>query len=225
MQAMNSVKTIRSQAAETAARKRDLLRTEFLEIKALIEEKENQTPKVVMEEEKRVCNKFDYIYKILGNKKNEIQSLTEQIEMALTEGDDILFLKRAAALQRTSIKEAFVPVIEMNHDMIHAAYQSAINLKDVVKLAVNVPMDKRTDGTVSLWELAFCASALSSNERDSPSNPNIRINVKIKIPVAITAQSINQSGGETYTSYLLYGLTKLIFLNSSALLEFFLHTG
>uniref|UniRef100_A0A803XLJ2 RING-type E3 ubiquitin transferase n=1 Tax=Meleagris gallopavo TaxID=9103 RepID=A0A803XLJ2_MELGA len=145
VQAMNSVKTIRSQAAETAARKRDLLRAEFLEIKALIEEKENQTLKVVMEEEKRVCNKFDYIYKILGNKKNEIQSLTEQIEMALTEGDDILFLKRAAALQRTSIKEAFVPVIEMNHDMIHAAYQSAINLKDVVKLAVNVPMDKRTD--------------------------------------------------------------------------------
>ena len=41
--------------------------------------------------------------------------------------------------------------------MIHAAYQSAINLKDVVKLAVNVSVDKRTDGTVSLWELAFYA--------------------------------------------------------------------
>ncbi|POI27960.1 hypothetical protein CIB84_008290 [Bambusicola thoracicus] len=145
VQAMNSVKTIQSQVAETAARKRDLLRAEFLEIKALIEEKENQTLKVVMEEEKRVCNKFDYIYKILGNKKNEIQSLRDQIEMALTEGDDVLFLKRAAALQRTSVKEAFVPVIEMDHNMIHAAYQSAINLKDVVKLAVNVPVDKRTD--------------------------------------------------------------------------------
>lgn len=58
--------------------------------------------------------------------------------------------------------------------MIHAAYQSAINLKEVVKLAVNVPVDKRTDGIVSLWELAFCASALSSNERDSLSNPNIK---------------------------------------------------
>ncbi|XP_015735140.2 E3 ubiquitin/ISG15 ligase TRIM25 isoform X2 [Coturnix japonica] len=145
VQAMNSVKTIQSQAAETAARKRDLLRAEFMEIKALIEEKENQTLKVVMEEEKRVCNKFDYIYKILGSKKNEIQSLRDQIEMALTEGDDVLFLKRAAALQRTSIKEAFVPVIEMDHNMIHAAYQSAINLKDAVKLAVNASVDKRTD--------------------------------------------------------------------------------
>jgi len=53
----------------------------------------------------------------------------------------------------------------MDNNMIHAAYQSAINLKDVVKLAVNVSVDKRTDGTVSLWELAFYVSALSSNER------------------------------------------------------------
>lgn len=64
-----------------------------MEIKALIEEKENKTLKVVMEEEKRICSKLDYIYKILGSKKNEIQSLRDQIEMALTEGDDILFLK------------------------------------------------------------------------------------------------------------------------------------
>lgn len=78
-----------------------------MEIKALIEEKENQTLKVVMEEEKRVCNKFDYIYKILGNKKNEIQSLTEQIEMALTEGDDILFLKVMCPLDTDLILQVF----------------------------------------------------------------------------------------------------------------------
>ncbi|XP_065591651.1 E3 ubiquitin/ISG15 ligase TRIM25 [Cyrtonyx montezumae] len=145
VQAMSSVKSFQSQAAEAATRKRDLLRAEFSEIKALIEEKENQTLKVIMEEEKRVCNKFDYIYKVLGNKKNEIQSLRDQIEMALTEGDDVLFLKRAAALQRTPIKEAFVPAIEMDQNMIHAAYQSAINLKDVVKLTVNVSMEKKAD--------------------------------------------------------------------------------
>ncbi|OXB77030.1 UNVERIFIED_CONTAM: hypothetical protein H355_014852 [Colinus virginianus] len=145
VQAMSSVKSFQTQAAETATRKRDLLRAEFLEIKALIEEKENQALKVIMEEEKRVCNKFDYIYKVLGNKKNEIQSLRDQIEMALTEGDDVLFLKRAAALQRTPIKEAFVPVIEMDQNMIHAAYQSAINLKEAVKLTVNVSTEKKMD--------------------------------------------------------------------------------
>lgn len=92
---------------ETAARKRDLLRAEFLEIKALIEEKENQTLKVFMEEEKRVCNKFDYVYKILGNKKNEIQSLRDQIEMALTEGDDVLFLKVMCPLDASLILQVF----------------------------------------------------------------------------------------------------------------------
>lgn len=49
--------------------------------------------KVIADEEKRVCNKFDYINGILGSKKKEIQSLSDQIEMALTEGDDVLFLK------------------------------------------------------------------------------------------------------------------------------------
>ncbi|KAI6075706.1 E3 ubiquitin/ISG15 ligase TRIM25 isoform X3 [Aix galericulata] len=140
--AMNSVKTSQSQAAETAARKRDLMRNEFLEIKALIEEKENQIFKVISEEEKRVSNKFDYIYTVLGSKKNEIQSLRDQIEMALTEHDDVLFLKRAAALQRASPKEAFVPVIEMDQNLIHTAYQSAINLKETVKLTRNKQLGK-----------------------------------------------------------------------------------
>lgn len=81
-----------------ASRKADLIRIEFSEIKALIEERENQTLKVITDEEKRVSNKFDYIYGVLTSKKNEIQSLRDQIEMALTEGDDILFLKVIYAL-------------------------------------------------------------------------------------------------------------------------------
>ncbi|NXT44657.1 TRI25 ligase, partial [Pelecanoides urinatrix] len=134
--AMSTVKTNQSQVAETASRKKDLIRSEFSETKALIEERENQALKVIADEEKRVCNKFDFVYGVLGSKKNEIQSLRDQIEMALTEDDDVLFLKRAAALQRTLTKDAFVPAIEMDQNLIHSAYQSAINLKDVVKLAV-----------------------------------------------------------------------------------------
>ncbi|NXE08049.1 TRI25 ligase, partial [Lophotis ruficrista] len=172
-QAMNKVKSNQSQTAETASRKKDLIRNEFTEIKALIEERENQTLKVISDEEKRVCNKFDYIYGILGGKKNEIQSLRDQIEMALNEHDDILFLKRATALQRTSTKDAFVPLIEMDQNLIHSTYQSAINLKDIVKLSVTQCREKRAEGTVSLGELAFPALALSSKEGSSPSNPNI----------------------------------------------------
>ncbi|NWW98362.1 TRI25 ligase, partial [Caloenas nicobarica] len=134
--AMNVVKTKQNQVAEAASRKIDLIRIEFSEIKALIEERETQTLKVITDEEKRVSNKFDYIYGVLTSKKNEIQSLRDQIERALTEGDDILFLKRAASLQRTSTKDAYVPAIEMDQNLIHSTYQSAINLKDVVKLSV-----------------------------------------------------------------------------------------
>uniref|UniRef100_A0A8C3J181 RING-type E3 ubiquitin transferase n=1 Tax=Calidris pygmaea TaxID=425635 RepID=A0A8C3J181_9CHAR len=143
--AMSTVKTNQSQAAETVSRKKDLIRSEFSEIKALIEERENEILKLIADEEKRVCNKFDYIYGVLGSKKNEIQSLRDQIEMALTESDDILFLKRAAALQRTSTKDAFVPVIEIDQSLIHSTYQSAINLKDIVKLSVTQARERKVE--------------------------------------------------------------------------------
>lgn len=81
--------------------------------------------------------------------------------------------QRAAALQRTSTKDAFVPVIEMDQNLIHDTYHSAINLKDIVKLSVTHFKEKKPEGTVSLAELAFSALGLSSNEGSSPSNTNI----------------------------------------------------
>nr|XP_021144330.1 LOW QUALITY PROTEIN: E3 ubiquitin/ISG15 ligase TRIM25 [Columba livia] len=147
--AMNLVKTRQNQVTEAASRKTDLIRIEFSEIKALIEERENQTLKVIADEEKRVSNKCDYIYGILTSKKNEIQSLRDQIEMALTEGDDILFLKRAASLQRTSTKDAYVPAIDMDQNLIHSTYQSAINLKDVVKLSVTQCREARAEAKLT----------------------------------------------------------------------------
>ncbi|NXD41699.1 TRI25 ligase, partial [Copsychus sechellarum] len=145
--AMSTVKTNQSQSSETASRKKELIRNEFSEIKAVIEERENEIMKTITEEEKRVWNKFDYIYSVLGNKKNEIQSLKDQIEMALTESDDVLFLKRAAALQKASTKEAFVPVVEMDQNVMHSTYQAAILLKDVVKISVVQSREKKEEGT------------------------------------------------------------------------------
>ncbi|NXC51708.1 TRI25 ligase, partial [Aleadryas rufinucha] len=143
--AMSTVKTNQNQSAETASRKKELIGKEFSEIKAVIEERENEIMKAITEEEKRVWNKFDYIYSVLGNKKNEIHSLRNQIEMALTESDDVLFLKRAAALQRTSTKEAFVPVVEMDQNVMHSTYQSAINLKEIVKNSVTQSREKKEE--------------------------------------------------------------------------------
>ncbi|NXR51692.1 TRI25 ligase, partial [Hippolais icterina] len=143
--AMSTVKTNQNQTAETASRKKELIRNEFSEIKAAIEARENEIMKAITEEEKRVWNKFDYIYSVLGNKKNEIQSLKDQIEMALTESDDVLFLKRAAALQQTSTKEAFVPVVEMDQNVLHSTYQSAIMLKDTVKVSLIQSREKKEE--------------------------------------------------------------------------------
>ncbi|NXY48824.1 TRI25 ligase, partial [Ceuthmochares aereus] len=191
--AMNTVKTSQSQAAETASKKKELIRNEFSEIKALIEEKENQTLEVIADEEKRVCNRFDYIYSVLGSKKNEIQSLRDQIETALTEADDVLFLKRAAALQQTSIKEAFIPVNEMDQNLIHSAFQSAIILKETVRLSVTQSKEKSAEGTVSLEELAFSALTLSSNEVSSPSSPNIENKIVQQIQL-VTINSLVAAG-------------------------------
>ncbi|NXO73577.1 TRI25 ligase, partial [Phainopepla nitens] len=159
--AMSTVKTNQNQSAETASRKKELIRNEFSEVKAVIEERENEIIKAITEEEKRVWNKFDHIYSVLGNKKNEIQSLKDQIEMALTEIDDVLFLKRAAALTRSSIKEAFVPVVEMDQNVMHSSYQSAIVLKDTVKISVTQSREKKEEGTVPLGKLTFSTSALT----------------------------------------------------------------
>ncbi|XP_051653891.1 E3 ubiquitin/ISG15 ligase TRIM25 [Manacus candei] len=142
-QAMSTVKTNQSQSAETASRKKDLIRSEFSEIKAIIEERENEIMKAIADEEKRVWNKFDYIYSVLGKKKNEIQSLRDQIETALTESDDVLFMKRAVALQRTSPKEAFVPVVEMDQNVMNSTYMFAVNLRETLKLAAAVQYKER----------------------------------------------------------------------------------
>ncbi|NWI97703.1 TRI25 ligase, partial [Pitta sordida] len=147
-EAMSTVKTKQSQAAETASRKKDLIRNEFSEIKAIIEARENEIMKAFGDEEKRVLNKLDYIYNVLGHKKNEIQSLKDQIEMALTESDDVLFLKRAAGLQIKTPKEAFVPAVEMDQNVIHSAYKSAIDLKETLKLSVPQCKDKKPEVAV-----------------------------------------------------------------------------
>lgn len=72
-----------------------------------------------------------------------------------------LSFQRAAALQRTSIKEAFVPVVEMNQNVMHSTYQSAINLKEIVKSAMIQSREKKEEGIVSLGKLAFSTFALS----------------------------------------------------------------
>ncbi|KAM9258429.1 E3 ubiquitin/ISG15 ligase TRIM25-like [Cariama cristata] len=202
--AMNTVKTNQSQAAEAASRKKDLIRSEFLEIKALIEERENQTLKVIADEEKRVHNKFDYVYGVLGSKKNEIQSLRDQIEMALTEDDDVLFLKRAVALQQTSTKDAFVPVIEMDQNLIHSTYQSAVNLKDTVKLSVTQYREKKAEAklTPGKTKAPPVASPNKTSAGKKPAGPQEKKPVKVAPTTGAVTAAAGMSTKELIDSFL-----------------------
>uniref|UniRef100_A0A8C0V9G7 Tripartite motif containing 25 n=1 Tax=Cyanistes caeruleus TaxID=156563 RepID=A0A8C0V9G7_CYACU len=196
--AMSTVKTNQNQS--TASRKKELIRNEFSEIKALIEERENEIMKAITEEEKRVWNKFDYIYSVLGNKKKEVLSLKDQIEMALTESDDVLFLKRAAALQRTSTKEAFVPVVEMDQNVMHSTYQSAIILKDIVKVSLIQSREKKEEGTVSVGKLAFSNFALMINVIADAANITLDYNTAHST-VVLAENYTRMSISDTFTGH------------------------
>ena len=78
---------------EAAHRKVDQLRQEYLEIKALIDASEASSTRKIKEEEKRVTSKFDNIYQIILKKKSEIQTMKEEVELALTKGDEFEFLE------------------------------------------------------------------------------------------------------------------------------------
>ena len=69
------------------------LRQEYLEMKALIDASEASSTQMIKEEEKRVSSKFNTIYQILLKKKNEIQTVKEEIELALKKGDEFQFLE------------------------------------------------------------------------------------------------------------------------------------
>ncbi|XP_019397983.1 PREDICTED: E3 ubiquitin/ISG15 ligase TRIM25 isoform X3 [Crocodylus porosus] len=137
--AMNEVKIRERQVAEASAHNKDSLRNEFLEVKALIEDQENQSIKKLEEEEKRVRDKFDYIHKVLGKKKSEIQSLKDKLESTLAVSDDIAFLEKAAKLQLPPTKDVFVPRIELDSNVMHSVYQSATLLKEALKKSVSQP--------------------------------------------------------------------------------------
>lgn len=93
-----------------------MLKSEFQEIIALIEEEQEESVKKVKEEERRVQVKFDFIHNVLGKKKNEIQGERDKIEMTLTESDDITFLKVNHKLKQMRTDSKFLYAINSSND-------------------------------------------------------------------------------------------------------------
>ncbi|XP_077184836.1 E3 ubiquitin/ISG15 ligase TRIM25 [Paroedura picta] len=145
-QSLDQVRVQQKQISEIAARKMDLLRAEFQEMMVLIKEEEKTAMAKVGAEEKKVQDKFDYVHTILGRKRKEIQGERDQIETILTEDDDITFLKKAAKLRQSSVKDVFIPKIDLDQNLIHAIYQKAFGLKETVKELVAQPQEKKIEG-------------------------------------------------------------------------------
>ncbi|XP_054441419.1 E3 ubiquitin/ISG15 ligase TRIM25 [Pteronotus mesoamericanus] len=140
--ALEDVRGRQQDVREAAQRKMEQLRQEYLEMKALIDASEASATRKIKEEEKRVSSKFDTIYQILLKKKIEIQSVKEEIELALTKGDEFEFLEKAARLQAISTKSVYVPKVEMNHELIKSICNTTTEIKNELKRCIRQPQDK-----------------------------------------------------------------------------------
>ncbi|XP_048346364.1 E3 ubiquitin/ISG15 ligase TRIM25 isoform X2 [Sphaerodactylus townsendi] len=147
-QSLDQVRVQQKQISETAARKMELLRAEFQEMIALMKEEEKTAMSKIVAEEKRVQDKFDYVYTILGRKQKEIQGERDRIEIILTEDDDIAFLKNVAKLRQSSIKDVFIPRIDLDQNLIHTVYQKTFGIKETVKQLLAFPLEMKAEGNI-----------------------------------------------------------------------------
>ncbi|XP_063149655.1 E3 ubiquitin/ISG15 ligase TRIM25 isoform X2 [Candoia aspera] len=145
-QSLEEVQVQQKQISNTTSRKLDLLKSEFVEIIALIHEEENNSVKKIKSEEKKVLDKYEYVHTVLGKKKNEIQRERDEIEVTLTEMDDITFLKKATKLRQLSFSDVFVPRIDLDQGLLGALYQNAFSLKEGTKQLLTQPQENKTKG-------------------------------------------------------------------------------
>ncbi|XP_011809122.1 PREDICTED: E3 ubiquitin/ISG15 ligase TRIM25 [Colobus angolensis palliatus] len=134
--ALDDVRNRQQDVRMTANRKVEQLRQEYTEMKALLDASESTSTRKIKEEEKRVNTKFDTIYQILLKKKSEIQTLKEEIERGLTEGDEFEFLEKASKLRGISTKPVYIPEVELNQKLIKGIYHSTLDLKNELKQCI-----------------------------------------------------------------------------------------
>ncbi|XP_053153758.1 E3 ubiquitin/ISG15 ligase TRIM25 isoform X2 [Hemicordylus capensis] len=157
------------QTNDIVVRKLDLLSSEFQEIIALIKQEEEESIKKVKAEGTRVHAKHDFVYKVLGKKKNEIQGERDKIEMALTEDDDITFLRNAVKLRQLPIKDVFKPKVDLDQNLIHTVYQKAFGLKEDVKQFLTQPQEKKMEGS-DQWKSKTQAQPSYPGKKNAASN-------------------------------------------------------
>uniref|UniRef100_A0A8C5RTK4 B30.2/SPRY domain-containing protein n=1 Tax=Laticauda laticaudata TaxID=8630 RepID=A0A8C5RTK4_LATLA len=208
---LEQVRTQQKQLSNATSRKLDLLKSEFLEIVALIHEEEQNSWKKIKSEEKRVLDKFEFVHTVLGKKKNEIQMERGEIEVILAEMDDITFLKRATKLRQISFSDVFVPKIELDQNLLGAIYQKTSNLKVMTKRFLNITQEEEKKGNPGTFVLPLkppmveevCpAAAGKAEQRSRPAKRSIVESSKRR------AQSSSKAEAKSETTIIDTFLTK-----------------
>uniref|UniRef100_A0A8C0TYQ7 RING-type E3 ubiquitin transferase n=1 Tax=Canis lupus familiaris TaxID=9615 RepID=A0A8C0TYQ7_CANLF len=147
--ALEDVRTRQQDVQETASQKMKQLRQECMEIKALIDGTEAISIQKIRDEEKRVSTKLGNIYQILLKKKSEIQTLKEEVELALIKQDEFEFLEKAKKLQGISTKPVYVPKVDLNQELIKGICQGTSNLKERLKHYIRQSQDQKAEEPTS----------------------------------------------------------------------------
>ncbi|XP_023561272.1 E3 ubiquitin/ISG15 ligase TRIM25 isoform X2 [Octodon degus] len=143
--ALEEVRARKQNAQDAAGQKIELLKQEYKEMKALVDSSEVSATRKIMEEERRVSSKFDSIYQILLKKRNEIQTLKDELERNLAKADEFEFLEKASKLQGICTKPVYIPKVELDYELIKGVWQGTIDLKNELQRAVQKPQDKKPE--------------------------------------------------------------------------------
>ncbi|XP_028354603.1 E3 ubiquitin/ISG15 ligase TRIM25 isoform X2 [Physeter macrocephalus] len=224
--ALEDVRARQQDVREAAQRKMDQLRQEYTEMKALIDASEASSTRKIKEEEKRVNSKFDSIYQILLKKKSEIQALKEEIELALTKGDEYEFLEKAAKLQGITTKPVYVPKVELNHELIKGVCQSTSELKNELKQYLRQPQDKKpeeptTPGGPGGHDLPHMpkpprpVKKISKEEKKPKKPPEAKVPTGPPTPVSLKAKVLETFLAKSRTELLEYTVKVILDYNTA----------
>uniref|UniRef100_A0A8C2M2Y4 E3 ubiquitin/ISG15 ligase TRIM25 n=1 Tax=Cricetulus griseus TaxID=10029 RepID=A0A8C2M2Y4_CRIGR len=143
--AMEEVRAKQQGVQDSMNRKKEQLRQEYMEMKAILDSAETNLMRKLKEEEKRIHGKLDSIYQVLAKKKSEMQNLKAEVELTLSKGDEFEFLEKAAKLQGMSTKQVYIPKVDPDHELIKGVYQSALNLKNELKQSFKQLQEKKAE--------------------------------------------------------------------------------
>ncbi|XP_037019619.2 E3 ubiquitin/ISG15 ligase TRIM25 [Artibeus jamaicensis] len=189
--ALEDVRARQQDVREAAQRKMEHLRQEYLEMKALVDASEASSTQKIKEEEKRVSSKFDTIYQILLKKKSEIQTVKEEIELALKKGDEFEFLEKGAKLQSISTKPVYIPKVELNHELIKSICQSTSDVKAELKRCLRQAQDKEPSDSGDPAEHV-------TQPTPKPSRPGKKVLKEEKKPKKLPTTSVSPSKLPTF---------------------------